>query len=221
MGAVMKRPVSTRYQWTKLLSATEDFMTEFSQRSSAGVAEALSAATAKFKETYSKQLTTVIMMTGAAMAPSLNKQATSDKHSYEKLVVRLLPRPSARSVAVGDIVAFRSPLDIKQEHVMVRRVAASEQQQLVSDDDKETVTIPAGNCWVLADNEELEPPDVIDSRSFGFLPYNSILGRVIYRLRSPEDYGAVVNSTAAFEDDEAVVYSEVDRDKLAENMPEA
>jgi hypothetical protein len=203
MGAVMKRPVSTRYQWTKLLSATEDFMTEFSQRSSAGVAEALSAATAKFKETYSKQLTTVIMMTGAAMAPSLNKQATSDKHSYEKLVVRLLPRPSARSVAVGDIVA------------------ASEQQQLVSDDDKETVTIPAGNCWVLADNEELQPPDVIDSRSFGFLPYNSILGRVIYRLRSPEDYGAVVNSTAAFEDDEAVVYSEVDRDKLAENMPEA
>ena len=36
---------------------------------------------------------------------------------------------------------------------------------------------PQGYCWVLADNEQLAPPHVIDSRSFGPLPLASIVGR--------------------------------------------
>ena len=44
------------------------------------------------------------------MCPGLNRRALKDPSAIEKLVVRLLPRPSARSVWVGDVVAFNSPL---------------------------------------------------------------------------------------------------------------
>lgn len=36
-----------------------------------------------------------------------------------------------------------------------------------------------GQCWVLADNEELQPPAVLDSRTFGPLDLSSIIGRWI------------------------------------------
>lgn len=53
---------------------------------------------------------------------------------------------------------------------------------LSSDEDGVQERIPAGHCWVLADNEQLSPPDVIDSRAFGYLDMNLIQGRVIYRV---------------------------------------
>lgn len=54
---------------------------------------------------------------------------------------------------------------------------------LTSEDEAAQERIPAGHCWVLADNEELGPPDVIDSRAFGYLDMNLIEGRVIYRVK--------------------------------------
>lgn len=51
-----------------------------------------------------------------------------------------------------------------------------------------------GHCWVLADNADLAPPHVIDSRSFGPLPFTNILGRVAYSARSARDHGPVENS---------------------------
>jgi hypothetical protein len=45
--------------------------------------------------------------------------ALEDKDAYEKLVVRLLPHPSPRNLAVGDVVAFKSPLDTSQASYMV------------------------------------------------------------------------------------------------------
>ncbi len=44
------------------------------------------------------------------MCPGLNRHALKDAGAIEKLVVRLLPRPSTRCVWVGDVVAFNSPL---------------------------------------------------------------------------------------------------------------
>jgi hypothetical protein len=44
--------------------------------------------------------------------------------------------------------------------------------------------VPPGHCWVLADNEALQPPDVIDSRSFGYLDMRLIIGRAIYKVRA-------------------------------------
>jgi hypothetical protein len=71
----------------------------------------------------------------------------------------------------------------------------------------------AGNCWVLADNEELKPPAVIDSRTFGPLPVKNIMGRVIYYARK-NDHGPVENSRPAMSADAAVLEAELDLDKL-------
>ena len=71
----------------------------------------------------------------------------------------------------------------------------------------------AGNCWVLADNEELRPPAVVDSRTFGPLPVENIMGRVIYYARK-NDHGPVENSRPAMSADAAVLEAELDLDKL-------
>lgn len=72
----------------------------------------------------------------------------------------------------------------------VRRIAALENHiMLSSEDDDAQERIPPGHCWVLADNEQLEPPDVIDSRAFGYLDMNLIQGRVIYRVRQAHTTG--------------------------------
>eukprot|EP00955_Chlamydomonas_euryale_P081145 363534-Chlamydomonas_euryale.AAC.1 len=52
----------------------------------------------------------VAVNAGTAMCPNLNAAALTDPAAVEKLVVRQLPRASARTVWVGDIVAFTSPL---------------------------------------------------------------------------------------------------------------
>lgn len=161
------------------------------------------------------------------MCPSLNSAAQTDPSAVEKLVVRQLPRPSARSVWVGDVVAFSSPLAKADEaacSVMVRRVAAVEGMEMVSetgrsnDDDEEedpdVLTIPPGHCWVLADNAELKPPDVIDSRSFGFIPMTNVVGRVIYAGHSRQAHGPVTNSPLAQIVDDPVIEQEVDPEDL-------
>lgn len=62
----------------------------------------------------------------------------------------------------------------------MRRIGAGPGDELTTDDpEPETYTIPEGHCWVLADNEQLQPPDVIDSRSFGPLPLHHVLGRIM------------------------------------------
>lgn len=71
----------------------------------------------------------------------------------------------------------------------------------------------AGTCWVLADNEALQPPQVIDSRAFGPLPADCIRGRVLYYGR-PTDHGPVQNSPEAAVEDAALLATELDVDKL-------
>ena len=100
-------------------------------------------------EAYNKQLTTIITLTGAAMLPTLNQKTSSDTSSGETvdaLLMRCLPRPTARSVFTGDVVAFTSPLAQQQQHsVLVRRVAASEGDEMVSDDaDDVPFSLPEG-----------------------------------------------------------------------------
>lgn len=217
------KPLPSRYVWLKAVTAVEAALSDLSQRAASGaqlsLTESASFALSKFKEAYSKPLTTVMYMAGVAMAPSINKQAQVDKDALEKLVVRLIPRPSPRTIGVGDVVAFSSPLDLKQEHLMVRRVAALEADEMVSDEaGDEAFRIPPGHCWVLADNEELQPPDVIDSRAFGYLPMSSIMGRIIYKVHSSDAHGPVINSPMAAVSDAPVIAAEVDVEALASDM---
>ena len=95
---------------------------------------------------------------GAAMAPTLNAKAASPQSgsspsatssssiTVEKLLMRCIPRPSLRAVFTGDVVAFNSPLaGPGAEHLMVRRVAAIEGEELITDDPaEEAYTIPEG-----------------------------------------------------------------------------
>ncbi len=84
--------------------------------------------------------------------------------------------------------------------VMVRRIAAVEGTEMVSEgmsSEEEEFEIPEGHCWVLADNPNMRPPDVIDSRTFGFIPLSNIVGRVIYSGTSTSDHAPVTNSPLA------------------------
>lgn len=133
-----------------------------------------------------------------------------------QLIVRLIPRPSSRNVLVGDVVAFQSPLaQPDEQHVMVRRVAAVEGEVMESGkDEEENFVIPPNHCWVLADNSKLSPPDVIDSRTFGHIPYSSIVGRVIYSGTSTTEHGVVQNNPESMHVDEPVVDAEVNPEEV-------
>jgi hypothetical protein len=67
---------------------------------------------------------------------------------------------------------------------------------------------------VLADNEQLSPPDVIDSRVFGHFPLANVMGRVIYRATSALDHEPVRNSSRSIMADLPVLEHEVQVEDL-------
>lgn len=87
---------------------------------------------------------------GAAMAPTLNTKAKSSRSgdsAVDRLLMRCLPRASLRTVFSGDVVAFNSPLasGSGSENIMVRRVAAVEGDELITDDPADaSYTVPEG-----------------------------------------------------------------------------
>mmetsp|Transcript_15610 Transcript_15610/g.33847 ORF Transcript_15610/g.33847 Transcript_15610/m.33847 type:complete len:252 (+) Transcript_15610:221-976(+) len=221
--------VSTRYMLTKLATASEEFFSQLLNPRThqalvaakgpqeQAVGGALSHAVLKFKESYNTRLTTTMYIAGTAMCPTLNRKALKDKAALEKLVVRLLPRATARTVLVGDVVAFNSPLGqtTDEQHIMVRRVAAVEGTVMESSESEDDAfAIPKGHCWVLADNADLKPPDVIDSRTFGHIPMANIVGRVIYAASSRAEHGLVANNALSLEVDAPVLEAEIDEDAL-------
>lgn len=268
----MARRVTLRYLLTKLAGATEEFFAELSHQPAVAAAAAnaannsaansaapgsLAAAAQRFLASYRAESTTRVLLAGAAMAPALNPAAAAgDPRALEALVVRLLPRPSVRSVSVGDVVAFRAPAAsagdaadggcnddaAAADHVLVRRVAALEQAEMVSEEaGDEPFRVPPGHCWVLADNASPAAADAAadadsgggggegapsssssspsspprDSRAFGFVPLGSVLGRVVYSVRSAGEHGPVANSPSSAAGDAAVAEAEVDVDALA------
>ncbi len=85
-----------------------------------------------------------------------------------------------------------------------------------------TLALPQGHCWVLADNPDMKPPQVIDSRTFGFIPMSNIVGRVIYSGSSSSEHAPVTNSPLAQLIDDPVLEQEVDVEGLfadAEGSP--
>ena len=72
---------------------------------------------------------------------------------------------------------------------------------------------------MVADNEELQPKP-IDSRSFGPLPLNSIIGRIIYHACSQTDHHPVQNSREVTDGDLVVLHTELDVNKLAAYEPD-
>jgi len=69
---------------------------------------------------------------------------------------------------------------------------------------------------VLADNEELQASQAVDSRSFGPLHVDHILGRILYFVRNQTEHGPVDNSQTANAADLPVLEAELDVEKLVE-----
>ncbi|GFR44986.1 hypothetical protein Agub_g6294, partial [Astrephomene gubernaculifera] len=154
----------------------------------------ISDAYRRAREVYDAPLTDHMYITGPAMAPTLNRRGAKDAAARARLVLRMLRRPGPRNVLVGDVVAFHSPLAQRDDTtaVMVRRVAAVEGQEMVSSSETEPpFIIPPGHCWVMADNGSLRPEagEVIDSRSYGHIPFSAVIGRVVYAASSSAGSG--------------------------------
>ncbi|GLC45644.1 hypothetical protein PLESTB_001789600 [Pleodorina starrii] len=194
-----------------------------------GLLGVVQAAYRRARLVYDSPLTGQLYLTGPAMAPTLNWRGAKDASSRERLVVRLLRHPGPHNVLVGDVVAFHSPLALPDDatHVMVRRVAAVEGDEMVSSSPTDPpFLIPPGHCWVLADNAELRPEagEVIDSRSYGHIPFSAVIGRVVYAASSQATHGPVRNNPAHSEaggEDPAVVAAEVDVERIIEEEERA
>jgi hypothetical protein len=215
--------VSWRYVWAKLSETRREVMAQTDAGTSApstGLAERAGTFVKAFQEIYNRPSTQVMHLAGTAMCPTLNAHALKDSAAVDKLVVRLIQHPSSETIAVGDVVAFTNPKakhQDEEQNLMVRRVAAMEGDVLNgddSDDEDSSFMLPPGMCWVLADNEELEPPNVIDSRTIGPLPFENIRGRVIYQVNSAANHGMVQNNPSFSAEDMAVVETEVDVEQL-------
>lgn len=147
----------------------------------------------KVAESFSAPLTHVIKFTGPAMAPLLNRKGTKDPKSHEFLLTHRIVEPTPSNVLKGDVVAFRHPLGgIDQSALMVRRVAAQGGELLEGGTAHHTLA--PDTVWLTADNEELSPPDVEDSRTFGPVQLGNIVGRCIYAIRSKADRQFIKNN---------------------------
>jgi hypothetical protein len=147
----------------------------------------------KVLETFAAPLTRVIKFTGPAMAPLLNRHCTKDPASHEFLLTHRITAPSPTNVLKGDVVAFKHPLGgVEPSALMVRRVTAQGGELLESETAQHTLA--PDTVWVTAENSDLEPPDVEDSRTFGPVQLDAIVGRCIYAIRSKADREHIDNN---------------------------
>lgn len=227
MSAIKNKAVSWRYVLAKSAEAGFESLVQFglsrgtAAKQQSTFSDAMKAARATFDTVYSQPSTMVMYIAGTAMAPALNKQALKNADEIEKLVVRRMPRPSARNILIGDVVAFSSPLALAQsktaaQSVMVRRVAAVGGTEMVGDGD-ESFVIQDDHFWAIGDNEAMSPPSMVDSRTFGSIPMRNIIGRVIYAANSALDHSAVTNHPHSMQSDAAIIEHEVS--KTSRNTP--
>ena len=143
------RAWNLRYITQKLAAGAEEVVSQLQTSASATLSEAL----VKGMETFRGQLTTVMVITGAAMQPTLNGTSSAHSDAVEQVLVRLIPRPTAnKTVYDGDVVAFNSPIagPSASPVVMVRRVAALPGDEMASEDAEDAeFMIPQVSCCCL------------------------------------------------------------------------
>ncbi|CAI5479056.1 unnamed protein product [Closterium sp. Yama58-4] len=95
----------------------------------------------------------------------------------------LLPR--SVKVHVGDVLC---------PTVVFRRVAAVAGDEIVSSQPSDMpIRIEENHFWVLADNPDVPAKEAWDSRTFGPVHLEDVLGRAMYVVRSMHDHGPIQN----------------------------
>eukprot|EP00123_Amoebidium_parasiticum_P005848 comp16940_c0_seq1/m.15529 comp16940_c0_seq1/g.15529 ORF comp16940_c0_seq1/g.15529 comp16940_c0_seq1/m.15529 type:complete len:218 (-) comp16940_c0_seq1:611-1264(-) len=128
---------------------------------------------------------------GNAMIPTLEDTET---------LLEVRKKKSLQDVYVGDVIALTQPKTPSEAppEVLIRRLTAKGNDELVSTEGQEPMRVPAGHVWVSCDNDKVAG----DSREFGPVPADSVLGRVTATLNaSYQPIGVVVNSPKAMEED--------------------
>lgn len=162
-----------------------------------------------WKTFFQGKLTFLHWNKGEEMAPTIAPEGGT-------LLVRKLPAADPQRVFVGDVVVMKDPE--KLDNYLVRRLAATEGYEMVSKDEKdEPFVLEKDQCWVLADNDKLKPKEAKDSRLFGPVSMNDIIGRVLYCLRTAVDHGPIQNSQFSMQKDLPVLEVELDVDEMAKN----
>jgi signal peptidase I len=110
----------------------------------------------------------VIKVEGASMAPTFRPGDTV-------LTIRRTLRPTVRR---GDIVVCRRPAGTPgPDSYLIKRVVAIAGDPLPDDPTKAGETVAAGRVYVRGDGDRS-----LDSRAFGAIPVDHVVGHVIARL---------------------------------------
>ncbi|XP_021721907.1 mitochondrial inner membrane protease subunit 2-like isoform X1 [Chenopodium quinoa] len=159
------------------------------------------------KNAVAEKMTFFCQSKGSEMEPTIS--------ANETLFVRKLPYLNARvrgnpqNIHVGDVVVLKDPLN--SNNYVVRRLAAVSGYEMVSNNkDDEPFVLKDGQCWVLSDNKNLKPEESNDSRTYGPISINNIVGRVIYRFQTAKVHNVVVNSAYSLQNDRSVLFVELD-----------
>ena len=146
---------------------------------------------------------------GARDAPGPSSARGGSGTAY--VLARRLAHPF-RSAAIGDVVAFAHPSDATR--TLIRRVSATEGDELVDAANASVYVVPKDHAWVTADADaETDSAKSAgrheDSRSFGPVDARALEWRVMYSMRSAVDHATVENSAAARAADAPVLEAEL------------
>lgn len=164
-------------------------------------------------------MTRVFAFRGDAMSPTLRggdggASASSSASMDEYILARRLAHPF-RSASVGDVVAFAHPTD--SSRTLVRRVSATEGDELVDAVNASVYVVPKDHAWVTADADAMSEEGGRlrheDSRTFGPVEARALEWRVVYAFRGETDHGAVENSPEALVADAPVIEAELENAK--------
>ena len=165
-------------------------------------------------------MTRVFAFRGDAMSPTLRGGASSSSTTRATKDAHVLARRLAhpfRSASVGDVVAFTHPTDASR--TLVRRVSATEGDELVDAVNANVYVVPKDHAWVTADADAMgEDGGGVrheDSRMFGPVEARALEWRVVYSFRGETDHGAVENSPGALVADAPVIEAELENAKRA------
>ncbi|GAW83409.1 big signal peptidase [Plasmodium gonderi] len=115
----------------------------------------------------------------------LKKKMAENKHFYRR----------------GDVILLTSPVNDKKR--VCKRIIAIENDKLFVDSMKSFVYIPKDNIWVEGDNKM----DSFDSRNYGFVHKDLIVGRVFFLLDPFSNFRFINNKTSCQNDSKRIFLS--------------